>query len=147
MVGMNMVKANQKGFTLIELMIVVAIIGILAAIAVPSYRDYVISASLSEAVSGLADKRIKMEQYFQDNRSYVDAELAGNVCADESGQNFNFSCGTPTATNYIITATGKSTAAGINFTVNQDNDKASTSTKSGWAGNATCWIRKKGGVC
>lgn len=144
---MNKSKVMQKGFTLIELMIVVAIIGILAAIVVPSYRDYVVNSSLAEATSGLADKRIRMEQYFQDNRTYVGADGAGQPCAaDNAGQNFNFSCAVA-ATTYTITATGKATAAGFTFTVNESNAKATTAAAAGWATNAGCWIRKKGGVC
>lgn len=138
---------TQKGFTLIELMIVVAIIGILAAIAVPSYRDYVISSSLAEATSDLADKRIKMEQYFQDNRTYAGANGAGLPCANQAGQNFNFTCDNISATTYRVVATGTSTAAGFVFTINESNVKSTTAVPAGWATNATCWVRKKGGVC
>lgn len=145
---MNTLKVTQKGFTLIELMIVVAIIGILAAIAVPNYRVYVVNSSLAEATSGLADRRIRMEQYFQDNRTYVGANGAGLPCAaDNTGQNFNFSCAALTPTTYTITATGKSTAAGFTFTVNESNVKATTAAAADWATNATCWIRSKGGLC
>ena len=54
----------QKGFTLIELMIVVAIIGILAAIAIPAYQDYTIRAKVSEAVNSFAPAKTSVSEYF-----------------------------------------------------------------------------------
>ena len=68
---MNLSLKVQKGFTLIELMIVVAIIGILATIALPAYSNYVRSGKATEATSTLASARVQMEQHFQDNRTYV----------------------------------------------------------------------------
>ena len=62
---------SNSGFTLIEVMITVAIVAILAAIAVPSYNEYVQRARITEATSALADMRNKMEQYFQDNRTWT----------------------------------------------------------------------------
>ena len=67
MYRMYKLETAQKGFTLIELMIVVAIIGILASIAIPQYSDYVKRGKAAEATSNLATLRIKMEQCFQDN--------------------------------------------------------------------------------
>ena len=61
---MNM-QQNQQGFTLIELMIVVAIIGILAAIAIPSYQDYTARAQVSEAVSLSAGLKTPLAEYYQ----------------------------------------------------------------------------------
>lgn len=58
-------KHKQKGFTLIELMIVVAIIGILAAIAIPSYQDYTARAQVSEAVSLAAGFKTGLAEYYQ----------------------------------------------------------------------------------
>ena len=70
--------ASQGGFTLIEVMIVVAIVAILAAVALPAYGDYVRRGQLPEAFSGMADLRVKLEQYYQDNRSYG---TSGGNCA------------------------------------------------------------------
>ena len=153
---MKTLKDMQKGFTLVEIMIVVAIIGILASIAIPSYRDYVVKSSLAEATSGLADRRSRMEQFFQDRRTYTGADVAPPIvdpplpippCVeDETGTNFNFSC--DVADNaYTITATGKSTAAGFSFTVNESNARATTLAATGWTANTSCWIRKKDGTC
>src|SRR5580704_18967202 len=62
---------RSQRFTLIELMIVVAIVAILTTIAYPNYRDYVIRGQLVDATQGLAAVRANMERYFQDNRSYA----------------------------------------------------------------------------
>ena len=66
---MNM-QQNQQGFTLIELMIVVAIIGILAAIAIPSYQDYTARAQVSEAVSLSAGLKTPLAEYYQTKGSF-----------------------------------------------------------------------------
>src|SRR3984893_17159634 len=63
--------SRSQGFTLIELMIVVAIVAILTTIAYPNYRDYVIRGQLVDATQGLAAVRANMERYFQDNRTYL----------------------------------------------------------------------------
>ena len=57
-------KKVQQGFTLIELMIVVAIIGILAAIAIPAYQDYTVRAKLSEAIGALAAAKTSVSEYY-----------------------------------------------------------------------------------
>lgn len=62
---MNQIHRTQKGFTLIELMIVVAIIGILAAIALPAYQDYTIRAQVSEGLSLASGARTAVTEYFQ----------------------------------------------------------------------------------
>ena len=61
----KMHKSAQKGFTLIELMIVVAIIGILAAVALPAYSDYTIRAKMSEAILAASSCRTSVTEYIQ----------------------------------------------------------------------------------
>ena len=131
---MKTFTAVQKGFTLVELMIVVAIIGIIASIAVPSYADYVAKAKATEATSTLATMRVNMELHYQDERTYV-----GGPCASTAGA-FTYSCSvTPSLTAYTLRAAGSGDVSNYEFTVDQDNAKAST--YDGVSGN--CWKTSK----
>ncbi len=135
-----------KGFTLIELMVVVAIIAIIAAVAIPSYNDYVRQGKLTEAFGTLSDYRVRMEQYNVDNRNYG---AAGGDCgpAVPSGSNFTYTCvaGTPAST-YVATATsnvnvGLGTAGDYVYTIDDAGAK-NTSAYAGGAGTAGEWRRK-----
>lgn len=144
------IMKSAKGFSLIELMIVVVIVGILSVVAVPAYTDYVMKGKIPDATSNLAATRVKMEQYFQDNRSYGGG-LGGCGVPMPTSSYFTFSCtgtGTPLTT-YTITATGTGSMDGFVYTINEMNVKTSTITAGeGWnATSANCWITGKGGAC
>jgi|JRYL01.1.fsa_nt_gb type IV pilus assembly protein PilE len=142
-------KQLVEGFTLVELMIVVAIIGILSSIAFPAYQDYVARGKITEATSGLADLRVKLEQYFQDNRTYAGYVDGGCIRVSDgkpgiNSNSFTVACESD-ATTFKITATGKATAgmSGYSYDINHANQRNSTVP----GGSGACWIMKKGGSC
>lgn len=144
MMNIQQKSARQSaGFTLIELMVTVAIIGLLASFALPAYTDYVRRGKIQEATTTLANNRVRMEQYFQDNRKYTDAVLS--VPADAKYFTYAFTV-TPDPTVYTITATGVAAQGmnGYSYTIDQSNGKSSV---FGGAVGATCWLDKKGGSC
>ena len=141
-----------RGFTLIELMIAVAIVAILSAVAVPSYRSYVIRGQLADATNGLATVRAQMERHFQDNRTFATVGSFTTPCAAASSTRtfglFVVSCvGTPTAAAYTLQAQGSGSAAGFTFTVNEADVRATTVAPSGWNTCATKWLVKQGDTC
>lgn len=144
---------SQCGFSLIELMIVVAIVAILASVAVPAYQNYVVRSKIPDATSGLASRRVMMEQYFQDNHTYVGATACPAAADTNASSYFDFACaaGEPTATTYSIVATGKGSMAGFSYVIDQANAKSSTISSpanTAWQGNnAGCWITNVGGAC
>ena len=149
------IKAAQpliaRGFTLIELMIVVVIISILGSIALPAYTDYVRRGQLQEAFTLLADYRVKMEQYFQDNKNYG----SGGTCATSASaggwnsftptgaQYFTFACATSNSDQgYTVTATGSaSNTSGYEYTIDHNGSKVTTTYK-GAASGAACWLSR-----
>jgi type IV pilus assembly protein PilE len=158
---------RQAGFTLIEIMVTIAIIAILAAIAIPNYADYVRRGKIQEATATLLAMKTKMEQYFQDNRSYVtpgapvlDACVAGSTVQVPPTKYFTIDCNTParTVSTFTITANGgvaggDQSMAGISFTINQAGVQqtfvtpGSNMSNYGYVPNGNCWTIKRGGQC
>ena len=136
-----------RGFSLTELMVALLIAGILTAIALPTYNDYVMRGNIPSATAYLASERVKLEQYFQDNKSYTSAPVC--VTDTTSSNVFQFSCtvGSSGGT-YVLTATGVGSMAGFVYTVDQSNARSST-VPTGWTLPTpnTCWVTSKSGTC
>ncbi len=101
-------KHTQKGFTLIELMIVIAIIGILAAIAIPAYSTYTKKAKFTEVVSATAPIKLAIDLCYQKEGALADCDTAAEVGADVAGAAAGgyVTSVAITATTALITATG-----------------------------------------
>ena len=139
---MPMPSRRARGFTLIELMVTVAIVGILASIALPAYTAYIQRSRVPAALDGLSSVATRLEQRFQDTGAYPTAANCGGM-AMPAAQNFTLGC-TSNATTFTATATGSGQMNGYTYTINQAGTRATTAHPKG--SNTTCWSTK-GSTC
>jgi len=149
-ISSSLPSPRTLGFTLIELMIVVAVVAILSAIALPAYVYYIQRSRIPEATAALAAKQVAMEQLFQDSRSYYAPNTSTCSTSGMASSNyFSYAFSTCTTSTYVLSATGNtgSNMAGFTFTIDQSGNRATTSVPTGWATSTTCWVTAKGGRC
>ena len=146
----TLLRRRARGFTLIELMVTVAIAAILASVAIPMYRDYVLRSRIIDATSKLSDFRVRMEQYFMDNRTYVDSGKCGVADPkDTDDAGFTITCADASATAYTATAKGKDSKGmkGFEYQIVASGAKKTSAVPTGWTTNDECWVTRKDGSC
>jgi type IV pilus assembly protein PilE len=142
-------RSAHYGFTLLELMIVVVIVAILAAIALPNYSDYVKRGKILEATTGLSDFRQRYEQFFLDTRSYVGACAVHKPVVNAQIKDFQVDCKAEAPATYTLIATGQGSMAGFVYQIDNTGTKSTTGTPAGWNKPSpnTCWAVRKSGDC
>lgn len=134
-------------------MIVVAIIAILASVAIPTYSTYMTRGKLSEAYAQLSTVRLRLERYYQDNRTYDDGSgCAATMPSGGDIKYFTYTCTTSNSgQNFTLTATGVSTegTGGFTFTIDDSGSKSTPTVAGNWATHTPndCWVRDPAGSC
>ena len=144
---------RQTGFTLIEMLVTVVLVAILASIAYPAYTNYVIRGQLQDAFTNLADYRIKLEQYYQDNKSYSTGTTCGQGNAWASfpitTKYFTLTCSvTSSKQGYTLTATGTSgKLTAYTYTIDDTGAKKTTAYPGHSGAINNCWAIKSASDC
>ena len=141
---------KRSGFTLIEILVSLAILAILMSIALPSYSRYVKNAQLSEAQHQLAANALLLEGYYQDNRHYGASDTGCGIdFATSNSAAFTYTCtleNLPGQT-FLLTATGQGQMTGYSLTLNQQNQKRTTAFPEATGLPKACWISSASQTC
>ena len=136
-------RKRLRGFTLIEVMIVVAIVAILAKVALPSYQAYVQRSKVPVALDGLSAYATRMEQRYQDVGNYGSTSCAVTV---PTVANFTVTCTiSGSGQGFTATATGSGPMAGYTYTINHQGTRVTTAHPKG-VPSTNCWSTR-GGSC
>lgn len=137
-------RRRPRGFTLIEVMITVAIVAILSAIAVPSYSAYVQRSRVPEALDALGALATRLEQRYQDTGSYANGANCGATLP--TTRHFAITCALSNGgQGYTATATGSGPVQGYGYTINEQGARVTTAHPNGVPTTA-CWSMR-GRVC
>jgi type IV pilus assembly protein PilE len=129
----------SRGFTLVELLIAMAVVALLTAVALPSYTSYVKRSKIPVALDGLSALSTRMEQCFQDTGTYTGCSPCGNSIPTPA--NFTLSCSIATdGKTYTATATGSGQVSGYTYTIDSSGNRATTAHPLGT--NTVCWTTR-----
>lgn len=141
---MKIARRPVSGFSLIELMIVLVIVAILLAIAVPSYRKYVVRANRIDAQRTLVDLAGRQERYYYSANAYTSSLSTLGSSSTAAGANFTVSVASASTTAFVVQATAAGTQATSDKqcqTLKLSNTGTQTSTGT-TANDPQCWGRR-----
>ena len=135
-------KRAENGFTLIELIVAMAVLAILSAVAIPSYSGYLTRSQLTDATGTLGAYRLRMEQSYQDNGNFGAAACS---VATANTTTWDFQCAlTGAGQGFTVTATGKGRTAGYQYSIDEQGSRRTLAFPG--VGASACWVIRAG-IC